>query len=206
MVENLHQHPLVRHYLTILRDRETPASSFREASAAMTRILVIRAAERLLPDAVEVTTPLEVTEGARIPGPLVLVPILRAGLGMLDASMSVLPNVSVGYVGMERNEATAVASCYYNKTPDLAKAQAVFLLDPMLATGGSANQAIARLKANGAGTIVMVCVIAAPEGVDAVRTQHPGVVIVTGAVDRELNERKFILPGLGDFGDRLFDT
>jgi len=206
MIDNLHQHPLVRHYLTILRNRETPASLFREASAAMTRILVIHAAARLETEPFEVVTPLESTEGARIPGPLVLVPILRAGLGMLDASMSVLPNVSVGYVGMERDEATAEASCYYNKMPDLAKAQAVFLLDPMLATGGSANQAIAQLKANGARTILMVCVIAAPEGVDAVRRQHPNVPIVTGMIDRELDVRKFILPGLGDFGDRLFDT
>ena len=139
MVDDLQDHPLVRHYL---RDRTTSPPLFREATAVITRILVARAAERLETETVDVTTPLEVTKGARVSGPLVLVPILRAGLGMLDAARSLLPNVSVGYVGMERDENTSVAVCYYNKTPDLALARAVFLIDPMLATGESGHRAV----------------------------------------------------------------
>jgi len=206
MMSDMHSHPLMQHYLTLLRDKHSGAETFRHASAVVTRLLVMKASELLELETTEVETPLETTAGARVPGPLVLVPILRAGLGMLDPAMAILPNVGVGYVGMERDEATAIASCYYNKTPNLAASQAVFVLDPMLATGGSAVQAVDQLKADGAGRIIMVCVVAAPEGIALLNSKHPDVPIVAGVIDRQLNERKYILPGLGDYGDRLFNT
>lgn len=206
MVIELQSHPLVQHHLSILRNQATPAAEFRRASAGITRVLVMEAAKLLELETFEVQTPLETTQGARLVGPVVFVPILRAGLGMLDVSMEIIPNSTVGYIGLERDESTAVASCYYAKVPDLQAAKHVFLLDPMLATGGSAVQSIAQLKALGAQRITMVCVISAPEGVALLTTAYPDVDIITGVVDRELDENQYIRPGLGDFGDRLFGT
>ena len=137
---------------------------------------------------------------------MTLVPILRAGLSMLDASLAMLPEARVGFIGMERDEATAKARSYYSKMPKLEAAQKVLVLDPMLATGGSSIQAISELKRLGASDIDFVCIIAAPEGVEALNSAHPDVAITCGAIDRELNPQKFICPGLGDFGDRLYGT
>lgn len=206
MAIELSDHPLVRHHLTILRDRRTGASQFRNACAGLTRVLVAEAARRLTLEQFEVETPLETTAGWRIEGPVVFVPILRAGLGMLDQAMATVPGSSVGYIGMERDEATAEASCYYAKMPDLKPARHVFVLDPMLATGGSAAQCIDQLKQRGAANISMLCIVAAPEGVGALETAHPDVSLMAAAIDRQLDPRKYILPGLGDFGDRLFNT
>ena len=203
---DLQAHPLVQHYLSILRQHSTAAPDFRRASAALTRLLVMEAAKCLELQACTLQTPLEATVGARIALPVVFVPILRAGLGMLDVSMEIIPHSSVGYIGLERDEATAEASCYYAKMPDLRAAKHVFLLDPMLATGGSALQSIARLKALGAQRISMVCIIAAPEGVQALQAAHPDVALIAAVIDRELDANKYIRPGLGDFGDRLFGT
>ncbi len=167
---------------------------------------MLESAKSLSLDEVTVQTPLEVTEGARLSAGVVFVPILRAGLGMLDPAMAIVPGSSVGYIGMERDEVTAEASCYYSKMPDLSVSSQVIVLDPMLATGGSAVQCINEIKKHGAKQVSMVCIIAAPEGVEALESAHPDVPIIAGKIDRQLNEQKYILPGLGDFGDRLFNT
>jgi len=206
MAIELKEHALVQHYITILRNKETKAELFRKASVAVTRILMVEAARSLSLETVSVSTPLEETQGAKLSGGLVVVPILRAGLGMLETALKILPNAAVGFVGLERDEATAIASCYYAKLPPLNTASHVFVIDPMLATGGSAVQTITSLKAKGVQRLTMVSIISAPEGVAALEAAHPDVEIVTGIVDRELNESKYICPGLGDFGDRLFRT
>lgn len=206
MANDLSDHPLIQHYLTILRDHRTQASEFRRCCRGITGVIMVEAARSLQLDLGEVTTPLEVTNGARLSPGVVFVPILRAGLGMLDPAMSVIPGSSVGYIGLERDEVTAVASCYYAKMPDLSRSTQVFVLDPMLATGGSAAQCVEQIKAHGAKRVSMVCIIAAPEGVATFKKEHPDVPVVAGKIDRQLNEKKYILPGLGDFGDRLFNA
>lgn len=206
MANDLSDHPLIQHYLTILRDHRTQASEFRRCCRGITGVIMVEAARSLQLDQSEVMTPLELTNGARLSPGVVFVPILRAGLGMLDPAMSVIPGSSVGYIGLERDEVTAVASCYYAKMPDLSGRSQVFVLDPMLATGGSAAQCVEQIKAHGAKRVSMVCIIAAPEGVATFQKEHPDVPVIAGKIDRELNGQKYILPGLGDFGDRLFNT
>ena len=156
MTIDLSDHPLVQHHLTILRDINTQAPAFRQGCSGMTQILVAEAAKLLEVDVLAVQTPMEETEGYRIAGSVVFVPILRAGLGMLDDAMATIPNSSVGYIGLERNELTAVASCYYAKIPELDAQSQVFVLDPMLATGGSAVQCVDQLKQCGARKILMI--------------------------------------------------
>lgn len=206
MTTELSDHPLVQLHLTILRDINTKAAAFRQACSGMTQILVAEAAKSLSLESVRVQTPLEEAEGARMRDPVVFVPILRAGLGMLGDAMATIPDSSVGYIGLERDESTAVAICYYAKMPELDGRAQVMVLDPMLATGGSAVQCVDQLKQRGARHISMICIIAAPEGVACLQSAHPEVSIIAGKIDRQLNERKYILPGLGDFGDRLFNT
>jgi uracil phosphoribosyltransferase len=206
MTNDFSDHPLVQHHLTILRDVKTQAPAFRRACTGITQVLVAEAAKLLEVEACRVKTPLEETDGGCIAGSVVFVPILRAGLGMLDNAMATIPGSSVGYIGLERDEATAEASCYYAKMPDLESASQVFVLDPMLATGGSAVQCIDQLKQHGAKKITMICIIAAPEGIKCLEAAYPDVAIIAGKIDRQLNEQKYILPGLGDFGDRLFNT
>lgn len=152
-----------------------------------------------------VSTPIEETVGRVLAGPIVVVPILRAGLGMLEAVVDLFPEVRVGYIGLERDEATFQPSEYYAKMPRMDDA-VTFVLDPMLATGGSAEAALFSVKNAGADEITMVSVVAAPEGIKALQDAHPDVEIVTASIDRELNEHAYIMPGLGDFGDRLFGT
>lgn len=206
MAKDLSSHPLIQHYLTILRNRNTGAAEFRRCCKGMTEVIMVEAAKQLSLESVEVETPLELTSGARLSAGVVFVPILRAGLGMLDPAMGIIPGSSVGYIGLERNEMTAEASCYYAKMPNLSTSTQVFVLDPMLATGGSATQCVEQIKAHGAQRVTMVCIIAAPEGIAAFETAHPDVPILAGRIDRQLNAQKYILPGLGDFGDRLFNT
>ena len=155
--------------------------------------------------ATPITTPLEPMEGRVLAQGLVVIPILRAGLAMLEPFMELFPNVSVGYIGLERDHATAVASSYYCKLPNVAR-QTTLVVDPMLATGGSANQAIELVKAAGGSDVRLVCVVAAPEGVAAVNAAHPDVPLYAASLDRQLNDKKYICPGLGDFGDRLYGT
>lgn len=198
-------HPLGAHLLTQLRDVETQPDRFRRHSHTLGVLLALEATKGLPVTTKEIQTPLEKIEAPVLATRLAVVPILRAGLALLEPVLEVFPQVAVGYVGLERDHTTAKASSYYKKLPDLTD-KFCLCLDPMLATGGSACRAISLMKAEGAEKIVMVCVVAAPEGVAALQAEHPDVEIVTASRDRELNSLKYILPGLGDFGDRLYGT
>jgi uracil phosphoribosyltransferase len=202
---HLLQHPLGAHVLTHLRDKTTKPALFRTLSYQISLLLALEATRDLATEAKPIETPMEPMTGHVLAKPLVVVPILRAGLGMLQPFHDVFPHVSVGYVGLERDHATAVARSYYCKLPPLAGAR-VLVVDPMLATGGSAVQALTLVKQHGATEVSLVCIVGAPEGVAAVAATHPEVPIILGALDRELNSRRYILPGLGDFGDRLYGT
>ncbi len=199
------QHSLSSHILSLLRDKTTPPERFRALTSAVTRLLIAEATRKLPSRIVTISTPLEETPGQQISVQIVAVPILRAGLGMLDAALEMLPDATVGYVGMERDEATAIASAYYCKLPPLENAH-VLMLDPMLATGGSAGAAASELERTGAQQISLLCIVAAPEGVARLAESYPKLQIYTAALDRELNASSYILPGLGDFGDRLYGT
>ncbi len=199
-------HPLVQDALMELRDTRTEPPAFRRAA---NRISVLLAAEALrdVPSiAGTVTTPLGPASGNVVRGDVVVVPVLRAGLGMLDAVLELLPAARVGHIGLQRDEATAIASKYYSKLPSDLRDSYVLMIDPMLATGGSAVAAIDMMKAAGARTIRMICIVAAPDGVALVERQHPDVPVYTPVVDSHLDARKYIVPGLGDFGDRLYGT
>jgi uracil phosphoribosyltransferase len=199
-------HPLVDDVLAALRDKRTASAEFRRLAHRVS-LLVTAEATRDLPTAeARVETPLEQTAIRRLSRRVVAVPVLRAGLGMLDAFLELVPSAQVGYFGLERNEETAVARRYYEKVPKDLRGAVVYLLDPMLATGGSAAMAIEGLNSMGARQVRLLCVVAAPEGVAHLEQAHPEAEVFTAALDRGLNEHKYILPGLGDFGDRLFGT
>lgn len=198
-------HPLAEHLLAFLRDRATPPAVFRTLAKRLALALALEAIRDLPTTQVTVETPLERTTG-RVLGDLVAVPILRAGLGMLEAVTELFPEVAVGYIGLERDEASLQPQSYYRKLPPVT-GRHVLVLDPMLATGGSGSAACSAVKEAGTPTSIrFVCVVAAPEGIGRLQTDHPDVPIFTAALDRELNEHGYILPGLGDFGDRLFGT
>ena len=199
-------HPLVHDALVTLRDKTTAPDAFRRAATRISVLLIAEALKDLTPHAVTVETPLGPAPGRRAGADVVVVPVLRAGLGMLDAVLDLVPSARVGYIGLQRDEATAVASQYYSKLPSNLGASYVLMIDPMLATGGSAVAALDLLQQAGAKTIRLICIVAAPEGIAFVETHHPDVRIYTPVVDRGLNEHKYIVPGLGDFGDRLYGT
>ncbi|GBC91626.1 Uracil phosphoribosyltransferase [bacterium HR15] len=199
------EHPLVKHILTRLRDVETEPARFRALARQLTFLLAIEATRDLPLRTHTVRTPLETTEGHSLAKAIVAVPILRAGLGMMEAITELFPDVRVGYIGLERDEQTAIARAYYCKLPPLESSR-VLLLDPMLATGGSAEQALEVLFNAGAEDVAHICVVAAPQGVERLARRFPQVPIYAAALDRDLNAQKFILPGLGDFGDRLYGT
>ena len=200
------RHPVVEDALAALRDRRTPCDVFRQLARRVSLVLVAEATRDLPLAESTIETPLETTPVKRLGVRVVAVPVLRAGLGMLDALLALVPQAQVGYLGLERDETTAVARRYYEKMPkDLGSAR-VFLLDPMLATGGSAVIAIEGLAELGARQVRLLSIVAAPEGIARLKAAVPDATVYTAAVDRELNARKFILPGLGDFGDRLFGT
>jgi uracil phosphoribosyltransferase len=199
------QHPLAAHVLTHLRDKTTKPALFRTLCHQITLLLALEATRDLATEEKEIVTPLESVRGRVLARPLVIVPILRAGLGMVEPVLGLFPDVSVGYVGLERDHATAIAHSYYCKLPPLA-GRRVLVIDPMLATGGSAVQTLDVIKAAGGTDVVLVCIVAAPEGVALVAEKHPEVPLFTAALDRELDAKKYILPGLGDFGDRLYGT
>lgn len=199
-------HPLAQHFLTHLRDKTTKPSLFRLLTKRLTVLLAIEATQHLALRPRVIETPLEEFSSPVLAAPLVAVPILRAGLGMLDPIVEFFPDVSVGYIGLARDHETAAASLYYAKLPPDMHGRTTLILDPMLATGGSASQAITTVKAAGAGIILMLSLVAAPEGVARLNADHPDVAIFTAGIDRELDARKYILPGLGDFGDRLYGT
>jgi uracil phosphoribosyltransferase len=203
---HLVQHPIAQDALISLRDKTTGASRFRRLTHRLSLILATEATRRLPMSLARVDTPLESARGEALDADVVVVPVLRAGLGMVDAVLELLPHARVGHIGLQRDEHTAVASRYYTKLPaDLSNSVSI-VVDPMLATGGSAIAAIALLEKAGAQDIRLICIVAAPEGIAAVQKAHPAVDIFTPVVDRELNAQKFILPGLGDFGDRLYGT
>ncbi len=203
---HLVQHPLVHDALATLRDAATPPELFRRMAVRISLLLAAEATRDLPSTAAEVVTPLGPAPARRIAGDVVVVPVLRAGLGMLDAILALVPSARVGHIGLQRDELTAVASQYYAKLPgDLARSF-VLMIDPMLATGGSAVSALDLLRKAGASRVRLICIVAAPEGIALVERQHPDVEIFTPAVDRGLNAHKFIVPGLGDFGDRLYGT
>ena len=199
------EHPLIEEVLAELRDQSTPPERFRLLSRRLTTLLAFDASRDLPSRADKVQTPLEQTDVKRLDADVVLVPVLRAGMGMLEVMLSIFPKASVGYVGLERDESTAVARQYYRKLPSLS-GTFVFLLDPMLATGGSASAAITKLKQAGARRITLLSLVAAPDGVERMLRDHSDVPVFVAALDRALNERGYILPGLGDAGDRLFGT
>jgi uracil phosphoribosyltransferase len=200
------RHPLVEDALAGLRDRSTPCDEFRRLARRVSLLLSAEATRDLALGDVAVETPLERTLGHKLASRVVAVPVLRAGLGMLDAFLELVPQAQVGYFGLERNEQTAVARRYYEKVPRNLASALVFLLDPMLATGGSAVMAVDGLMGLGAREVRLLSIVAAPEGVELLSKHVPDAIIYTAALDRQLNDRKYILPGLGDFGDRLFGT
>jgi uracil phosphoribosyltransferase len=205
---NLHvsSHPLVAHKLSILRDVSTEPKKFRELVRELTWLLGYEAMRDLTLQPRSVETPLEVLDGAELEPRVGLVPVLRAGLGMVDAMLELMPSAEVWHIGLYRDERSLKPVEYYNKLPDAATVQVCLILDPMLATGGSAAATVDILKAWGAARIKQVSLIAAPEGVATLSGAHPDVDIHVAAVDRELNDRGYIVPGLGDAGDRQFGT
>ena len=199
-------HPLVQHKLSYLRDKDTPTVHFRKLANEVTLLLTYEATKDFPTETDEVETPLERTEVQRIAGKKVAVcPVLRAGLGMLDGVLSLVSSARVGFIGLYRDEETLQPVEYYVKLPELDERDAI-VLDPMLATGNSSVAAITAVKDAGARSVTLVCLVAAPEGIDHLPSEHPDVRIVTAAVDRTLDERGFIVPGLGDAGDRQFGT
>jgi len=198
-------HPLVADSLAGLRDRSTDHEEFRVLARKLIALLLYEATADLPVRHATVQTPLKEAPATYVEREVVAIPVLRAGLGLLGPVLELLPRVSVGYIGLERDEETAVARIYYQKLPKLA-GKVPLLLDPMLATGGSAAQALDMIKSAGGRDPRMICVVAAPEGVKVLEDRHPEVHIYTAALDDGLNDKAFIVPGLGDFGDRLFGT
>jgi uracil phosphoribosyltransferase len=203
---HLVDHPLVHDALAILRDASSPPELFRRMAVRISLLLAAEATRDLPASAVTVSSPLGPADGRRVQGDVVVVPVLRAGLGMLDAVLELIPSARVGHIGLQRDEMTAVASRYYSKLPSSLEHSFVLMIDPMLATGGSAVAALDMLRQAGARHVRLICIVAAPEGIALVEDRHPDAQIYTPAIDRGLNEHKFILPGLGDFGDRLYGT
>lgn len=199
-------HPLVHDALMELRNINTAPAAFRRAANRISVLLAAEALREVPSTSGTVHTPLGPASGQVVRADVVVVPVLRAGLGMLDAVLELLPSARVGHIGLQRDEATAIASRYYSRLPPHLAGSFVLMIDPMLATGGSAVAAIDLLKAAGARTIRMICIVAAPDGVALLERHHPDVSMYTPAIDSHLDARKYIVPGLGDFGDRLYGT
>jgi uracil phosphoribosyltransferase len=199
-------HPVLADRLTVLRDRETGHGAFRQALFEASAILAVEAARDLPLVEVSIETPLERTTGSRLPSDIAVVPVLRAGLGMVDPFLRLLPDARVGHVGVYRDEKSHTPVDYYRRLPSGLADAHVLVVDPMLATGGSAVYALDRLKDAGARRLTLVCLVVAPEGLRVVEGQHPDVPVWTAAVDRELDQNAYIRPGLGDAGDRVFGT
>jgi len=199
-------HPVLADRLTVMRDRDTGHADFRQALFEASAILAVEAARDLPVTAVEIQTPLEPASGSRLPSEITIVPVLRAGLGMVDGFLRLLPGARVGHVGVYRDEQQHTPVDYYQRLPPGLSESHVFVVDPMLATGGSAVHALDKLKQAGAQRLSLVCLVVAPEGLAAVEEHHPEVPIWAAAVDRELDENAYIRPGLGDAGDRVFGT
>ncbi len=198
------RHPLVQHNLTRLRDQRTEPQEFRRLLGEVASLMVYEATRSFEVSSTRVTTPMETTTGKRLKREVVLVPVLRAGLGMLDPILTLIPNGRVGFIGLKREETTLEAHFYHKSLPTNLKQCEVILIDPMLATGGSAVAALDLIHAHGGCHVRLVNLVASPEGVRAVRRDYPNIPIFTAALDRKINSKGYILPGLGDAGDRLF--
>lgn len=200
-------HPLIQHKLTIIRNKDTGTKYFREVVNELARLMVYEASRDMPLEDVEIETPIGKTVQKKLAGKKVaIIPILRAGLGMVDGILDLIPAAKVGHIGMYRDHETLEPVEYFVKLPSDIHERQLFVVDPMLATGGSAIAAIDALKKRGASTIKFLCLVAAPEGVEALRKAHPDVDIYTAGLDEKLNEQSYIVPGLGDAGDRLFGT
>ena len=199
-------HPLIQRDISILRDRRTPSGQFRQALSRLSALMAYEVTKDLSLESFSLTTPLEKTQGYRLSQKIVLVPVLRAGLGMVEGFLNLLPPAKVGHIGLYRDEETLKPIDYYSKFPKTLKGSLVFLLDPMLATGGSASAAVTFMKEKKVTQIRIVCLVVAPQGVRYLTRKHPDVAIYTAALDRRLNTNGYILPGLGDAGDRFFGT
>ncbi len=203
---NLIDHPLVKRDITVLRNSSTQPEIFRAAVKRISNILAVEICKDMPVSEFKVDTPLETTTGYKIQHEVVLVPVLRAGLGMVSGFLEIIPDAKVGHIGLQRDETTLQPVEYYYKTPKNIDVAKVILIDPMLATGGSASEAINYLKKRGVKKLIFSCLVAAPEGIKKLLELHPDVKIYGAAIDRELNNKGYILPGLGDAGDRTFGT
>ena len=200
-------HPLIQHKLTLLRDKNTGSKEFRSLISEIASLLCYEATRDLPLEEVEIETPIDICKAKVIAGKkLAFVPILRAGTGMLDGVLSLVPSAKVGHIGMYRDPETHEPHAYYSKLPDNLPQRTVLVVDPMLATGGSACDAVRFVKEKGGTNIKFMCIVAAPEGVERLATTHPDIQIYVAALDDGLNDNKYILPGLGDAGDRIFGT
>ncbi|OGU54766.1 MAG: uracil phosphoribosyltransferase [Ignavibacteria bacterium RBG_13_36_8] len=204
--QHIIDNPLIKREITILRDKNTNEYQFRLALKRITSVLAIEISRNFELEEFEVQTPLEKTKGYKFKHPIVIVPVLRAGLSMASSFLEVITEAKVGHIGLQRDEKTLQPIDYYYKTPKNLDISKVIVLDPMLATGGSASAAIKYLKEKGANNCTLACIISAPEGIKRMEQDHPDVPIYTAVLDRQLNEKGFILPGLGDAGDRTFGT
>jgi len=203
---NLINHPLVKRDITLLRDSDTDCETFRAAVSRISNILAVVISRNLPIEEIDVESPLEKTTGYSLSQEVVVIPVLRAGLGMVNGFLQLIPDAKVGHIGLERNEETLIPVEYYFKTPKNLSKHEVILLDPMLATGGSASAAITYIKKRESVKIIFACLVASPEGINKLKEDHPLVKIFGAALDRELNDKGYILPGLGDAGDRTFGT
>ncbi len=199
-------HPCVQHKLSLIRDKEVGHKQFRELATEITKFLCYEALKNIKTKEVLVKTPVAEAKCKQLDNDLVVIPILRAGVGMLEGILELVPTARVGFVGMYRDEETKMPVTYYERFPKQIKGGTCIIIDPMLATGGSTIDAINKLKENRAGNIVVVCIVTCPEGIAVVEAEHPDVSIYAAAIDDKLNEKKYIVPGLGDAGDRLFGT
>jgi len=203
---NLIDHPCVQHKLAIVRDAETGHKRFRELTTEITKFICYEALKNIRTRDVVVETPVAAAHCRKIDTDLVVVPILRAGIGMLDGILELVPTARVGFVGLYRDEETKQPVSYYERFPPQIRGGTCIVIDPMLATGGSTAAALDILKQNGAQDIVVICIVTCPEGIELVESKHPDVEIYAAAIDERLDDRKYIVPGLGDAGDRLFGT
>lgn len=199
-------HPLIAHSLTILRDKKTGTEEFRRHAGIISKILLLEATKQLALTNKKILTPLAPFTGKRLRDNVVVVPVLRAGLAMLFALQDFLPSVAVGFIGLERDEKTAIARKYYQKIPKILASHIALVIDPMLATGGSFDDTLTATQKRGAKRLMIVSIVSAPEGIARINKHHPNVPIITAAIDAKLNDKAYIVPGLGDFGDRYFGT
>jgi uracil phosphoribosyltransferase len=199
-------HPLIKRDVTILRNKHTDSETFRGALQRVSNLLAAEISKEFSLTKIEVETPLETTTGSKLTNEVILVPVLRAGLGMVNGFLQIIPEAKLGHIGLQRDEETLKPIEYYYKVPKKLEFAEVVMLDPMLATGGSASEALKYLKKRGASKLVFACLVAAPEGIAKLNSEHPDVKIFAAALDRELNSKGYILPGLGDAGDRTFGT